>query len=126
MPQTTELTLFKETSYQVTACIGKVIGMIGDLQFGRPESPSQEKIDEILSHLKTLRIHLKTMNDIANSDEPNGVNALAAVLVQAEDVLLTVDNIQYSIWRQHPDRPCKDVLGRVRESIFEHPIDRLD
>ncbi|KAF4344007.1 hypothetical protein FBEOM_2051 [Fusarium beomiforme] len=103
MSENTQFTLFQQTTYQTVACVGKVIDLIALTERERPATPSQQTIDQMLSKLKTLCLHMRLLMVIAN-----------------------VDNIQYVIWRQHPDRPCKDVQGRVRKDIREHPIDKLD
>ncbi|PNP54820.1 hypothetical protein FNYG_15567 [Fusarium nygamai] len=113
-------TNFKNLSCQAMTLIDLVFETVEAVRETAPPMPSQEEVDNLLSYLKRLNNHMTRM--IEQTDGPEQELKLEAVVTQANEVMLEVDNMQFAIWLLDPDRPCKSIHGVVRDNPLVHKI----
>ncbi|KAG5751971.1 hypothetical protein H9Q69_008347 [Fusarium xylarioides] len=113
-------TTFKNSSCQAMTLIDLVFEKVEVVRETAPPMPSQEEVDNLLSYLKRLNNHMTKM--IEQMDGPDQELTLAAVVTQANEVMVEVDNMQFAMWLLDPDRPCKSIHGVVRDNPLVHKI----
>ncbi|KAF5649426.1 hypothetical protein F52700_700 [Fusarium sp. NRRL 52700] len=120
------VTTFKNLSYQAVTLIDLVFEKLEAAREAArraaPPMPYQEEVDQLLSYLERLNNHTTGMKK--QVDGPDEELTLAAVVTQAREVTIEVDNMQFAIWLLDPDRPCKSIHGVVRDNPLVHRIDQ--
>ncbi|KAF5559333.1 hypothetical protein FNAPI_4777 [Fusarium napiforme] len=120
MASNTINTTFENLSCQALTLIDLVWEKVEVVKETAPPMPSQEEVDNLLSYLKRLSNHMTRM--IEQTNGPEQELKLEAVVTQANEVMLDVDNMQFAIWSLDPDRPCKSIHGVVRDNPLVHKI----